>query len=89
MMERFEDNLDVDMNFANPQDRVPETYWNNQKVKERIGAPYHHCLPYKAIPKHGTLFGHDLSQPTKSILSEGRGLTILQPPYDTEPDKSG
>jgi hypothetical protein len=50
MMEKVKDDLDVDMNFANAQDHVPEAERNNQKIKERIRAAYHR-LPYKAIPR--------------------------------------
>jgi hypothetical protein len=50
MMEKVKDNLDVDMNFTNPQDHVPEAERNNGTIKERIRAAYHR-LPYKAIPR--------------------------------------
>jgi hypothetical protein len=50
MMERVNDNLDVNMNFTNAQDHVPEAEWNNQTIKERIRAAYHR-LPYKALPR--------------------------------------
>jgi hypothetical protein len=36
MMERVNDNLDVNMNFTNAQDYVPEAKRNNQTIKERI-----------------------------------------------------
>ena len=50
MMEKVKDNLDVDMNFTNAQDHVPEAEPNNLMIKERIQASSH-CLPYKAIPQ--------------------------------------
>jgi hypothetical protein len=50
MMEKVEDDLDVDMNFTNAQDHVPEAERNNHTIKERIRAAYHR-LPYKAIPR--------------------------------------
>jgi hypothetical protein len=50
MMEKVKDNLDVDMNFTNAQDHVPEAEQNNRMIKERIRAAYHR-LPYKAIPR--------------------------------------
>jgi hypothetical protein len=50
MMEKVEDDLDVDMNFTNAQDHVPEAERNNQTIKERIRSAYHR-LPYKAIPR--------------------------------------
>jgi hypothetical protein len=50
MMEKVEDDLDVNMNFTNAQDHVPEAERNNCTIKERIRAAYH-CLPYKAIPR--------------------------------------
>jgi hypothetical protein len=50
MMEKVKEDLDVDMNFTNAQDHVPEAEWNNQTIKERIRAA-HYCLPYKATPR--------------------------------------
>jgi hypothetical protein len=50
MMEKVEDDLDVDMHFTNAQDHVPEAERNNRTIKERIRAAYHR-LPYKAIPR--------------------------------------
>jgi hypothetical protein len=49
MMERVNDNLDVNMNFTNAQDHVPEAE-RNKTIKERIQAAYHR-LPYKALPR--------------------------------------
>jgi hypothetical protein len=49
MMEKVEDDLDVDMNFTNAQDHVPESERNNSTIKEKIQAAYHR-LPYNAIP---------------------------------------
>jgi hypothetical protein len=48
MMEKVD--LEVDMNFTNAQDHVPEAERNNCMIKERIRAAYHR-LPYKAIPR--------------------------------------
>jgi hypothetical protein len=50
MMEKVEDDLDVNMNFTNAQDYVPQAEQNNRTIKERIRAAYHR-LPYKAIPR--------------------------------------
>jgi hypothetical protein len=50
MMERVNDDLDVNMNFTNAQDHVPAAERNNGTIKERIRAAYH-CLPYKALPR--------------------------------------
>jgi hypothetical protein len=36
MMEQVEDDLDVEMNFTNAQDHVPEVERNNKTIKERI-----------------------------------------------------
>jgi hypothetical protein len=40
--EKVKNDLDVDMNFTNAQDHVPEAERNNQTIKERIQAAY--CL---------------------------------------------
>ena len=50
MMTNVSDELDVEMNFTNAQDHVPEAERNNRTLKERIRAAFHR-LPYKAIPK--------------------------------------
>jgi hypothetical protein len=34
-MEKVEDDLDVNMNFTNAQDHVPEAERNNQTIKEK------------------------------------------------------
>jgi hypothetical protein len=36
MMKKVKDDLDVNMNFTNTQDHVPEAERNNQMIKERI-----------------------------------------------------
>jgi hypothetical protein len=50
MMNKVKDDLDIEMNFTNAQDHVPEAERNNRTIKERIRAGYHR-LPYKAIPR--------------------------------------
>ena len=50
LMEAVKDDMDVDMNYTNAQDHVPQAKRNNQTLKERIRAQYHQ-LPYKNIPK--------------------------------------
>jgi hypothetical protein len=50
MMDEVKDGLNIEMNFTNAQDHVPEAERNNRTIKERIRAGYHR-LPYKAIPR--------------------------------------
>ena len=50
MMDKVKDKLDVEMNYANALDHVPEAEQNNQTIKERVRAAYH-CLPYKKLPR--------------------------------------
>ena len=50
MMDQVKDNLDIDMNYTNTDDHVPEAECNNRTIEERIRAAFHQ-LPYKAIPK--------------------------------------
>jgi len=47
-MNPVKDKLNIEMNFSNPGDHVPEVEWNNRTIKERIRATFHR-LPYKAI----------------------------------------
>jgi hypothetical protein len=44
------DNFGINMNFANPQEHVPEAEHNNRVIKERVRAIFH-WLPYKQITK--------------------------------------
>jgi hypothetical protein len=50
MMEKVKDNLDVDMNFTNAQDHVPEAERNNWMINERIQGPqtmaFHHIRQF-------------------------------------------
>ena len=46
-------NYGIEMNFANPQEHVPEAKRNNQVIKERVRAHYHR-LPYKQLTKKMT-----------------------------------
>jgi hypothetical protein len=50
MMNKVKDDLNIEMNFTNTQDHVPEAERNNRTIKECIRAGYHR-LPYKAIPR--------------------------------------
>jgi len=50
LMEKVADELDIDMNYTNAQDHVPQAERNNSTIKERIWAAIHR-LPYKKIPK--------------------------------------
>ena len=89
MMDQVRDDLDVVMNYTNASDHVPEAERNNRTIKERIRAAYHR-LPYKAIPR--VMIRHLAMVCTTKLnffSRKGRGLTILQPPDDNEPDESG
>ena len=50
IMDDIKDDLDIDMNYANAQEHVPEAERNNRVIKERVRAVYHR-LPFQAIPK--------------------------------------
>jgi hypothetical protein len=49
-MQELQDVYGVKMNYANPQEHVPEAERNNRVIKERFCAAFH-CLPLKMIPK--------------------------------------
>jgi hypothetical protein len=40
----------IQVNYASPQEHVPEAEHNNQVIKEWIRATYH-CLPYDCMPR--------------------------------------
>jgi hypothetical protein len=50
LIEHLSDIYDVTMNFANPQEHVPEAERNNRVIKERIRATYHR-LPYRRLTR--------------------------------------
>ena len=41
MTDEVKDKLDIDMNYANPGDHVPQAERNNRVIKERIRVGYH------------------------------------------------
>jgi hypothetical protein len=45
LLNHFQDTYNVKMNYANPQERVPEAERNNRVIKEQFQ------LPFKSIPK--------------------------------------
>eukprot|EP00980_Cylindrotheca_fusiformis_P017734 scaffold5572_cov69-Cylindrotheca_fusiformis.AAC.1 len=49
-MDEVQDELDVEMNYANPGDHVPEAERNNRTIKERVRVGYYR-LPYRKIPR--------------------------------------
>ena len=50
LQESLSNDFGIGMNFANPQEHVPEAERNNRVIKERVRVTYH-CLPYKQITK--------------------------------------
>ena len=50
MMDKVSDDLDVQMNYTNAQDHVPEAERNNRTIKERVRSAYHR-LPFRKLPK--------------------------------------
>ena len=50
LIEPLADDFNVVMNFANPQEHVPEAERNNRVIKERVRATYHR-LPYRHLTK--------------------------------------
>ena len=50
LMDEIMGKLNIDVNYANPSDHVPEAERNNRVIKERFRISYHR-LPYKIIPK--------------------------------------
>jgi Reverse transcriptase (RNA-dependent DNA polymerase) len=50
LMTQLQNIYNVQMNYANPQEHVPEAERNNRVIKERFRSAFHR-LPFKAIPK--------------------------------------
>ena len=50
LIQELQDVYNVRMNYANPQEHVPEAERNNRVIKERFRAAFHR-LPFKKIPK--------------------------------------
>ncbi len=49
LIEPLSQEFGVAMNYANPQEHVPEAECNNQVIKEQVRAAYHR-LPYSRLP---------------------------------------
>ena len=49
-MDPLANDFGVEMNYANPQEHVPEAERNNRTIKERICATYHR-IPFKCLPR--------------------------------------
>ena len=47
-MEQLSNEFQVTMNYANPQEHVPEAERNNRVIKERMRTAYHR-LPFKHL----------------------------------------
>jgi hypothetical protein len=90
MIEKVEDNRDVDMNVTNAQDHVPEAERNNRTIKEMIRAAYHR-LPYKAIPQIMICYLAMIQANQLNLFPVKGGFSkyYKQPPHDIEPDQSG
>ena len=49
-MNKVSNDLEIEMNYANEQDHIPEAECNIRTIKEQVRVTYH-CFPYKALPK--------------------------------------
>ena len=50
LLEPLQDELDIDMTFADPQDHVKQAERNNPTIKERACATFWR-LPFESLPK--------------------------------------
>ena len=85
VIDPIRDDLDLDVNYANPQDHVPEAERNNRTIKERIRATYHR-LPYHTLTR--TMVKTLVTESAKQIKlfpSFPWHLQLLQPSYDCSP----
>ena len=68
---------DVEMNYTNAGDHVPEAEQNNCTIKERVRAAFHR-LPYKKLPE--LVLWHLVMECTSKLNLfpvKGRSITIL------------
>jgi hypothetical protein len=49
-MDLIANDFEVKMNYANPQEHVPEAERNNWAINEWVRAAYH-CLPFSHLPR--------------------------------------
>ena len=67
------------MNYANPQEHVPEAERNNRVIKERFCAAFHR-LPFKKMPKIMVKYEQWKVQRNKtSFHQKGEFLLIIVP----------
>lgn len=50
IIDHLSDHFGIRVNYANPQEHVPEIERNNRVIKERVRATYHR-LPYERLPR--------------------------------------
>ena len=77
IMDEVKDEMNIDMNYTNAQDHVPEAERNNRTIKERVRSQYHR-LPYKNIPK--VMIKKLVMESARKLFffSQGRCINILQ-----------
>ena len=51
LLEPLQEEFRIEMNFANPQEHVPDAERNNRTIKERVRATYHR-LPYQTLTRN-------------------------------------
>ena len=77
LMQELQDIYEVHMNYANPQEHVPEAERNNRVIKERFRAAFHR-LPFKKIPKnHGKDFSNGMCEKVELFSTKRRYIAIL------------
>ena len=50
LMDQVSDELNIQMNYTNAQEHVPQAERNNRTIKERVRSAYHR-LPFRKLPK--------------------------------------
>jgi hypothetical protein len=82
LMDSLANEFDIRMNYANPQEHVPEAERNNRVIKERVCATYHR-LPYKQLPR--TMMKVLIMESAKKFKNSSSTwcLKILQSTHDS------
>jgi hypothetical protein len=82
-MDPLANNFGVEMNYANPQEHVPEAERNNRTIKERIRTTYHH-IPFKCLLRLMIkVLVADSAQKQAELLScKGWNIKVLQSSHD-------
>ena len=80
LLEQLEDNDDININLANPNDHVPHVERHNRTMKERIRTLFH-GLPFNLFPKQLLLKMGERANMTLNYFPAKQGVSTTYSPH--------